>query len=638
MAKREARRMRTQKGIATVVLVFILAIFILMPLAVLGFEISRYNTILSELQAVTDAASLAGTAALASAPSGFSYADLNRLAMQTAVDTFEQNSILGVNFNKTNVTAHLNDSPDTTPPSPKHATLNITLLDVNGNQVPTDTTQKTAVKMRVQAIYTELPAFFGVLQNEEVATAVSDGGLPQIDLFLCFDLSGSMDDQTPVNLVRRYWNPAINTVDYKVVKKNTDIYTLFKPPKSGTGLNCHPPMNLSFGSYGGANNGSPYEWSESTIVPQYPASNQIFGLRANQLVYPPGTLKAGDAQVVAGPPPGEKYKLGSLVGEQGLPPGNFDPSNTGNLKGNGLDPDAYATGFTDLVVKVPDQGPYTFPNLETCVEASRGNLEDDVSCLRSMGGVKINPVVAPRQSGYYKAYWDAVLATAEPMASARQAATNFFTIMNISSNGHFAFQAFSTTAGTVGGTFSGTNKNVDSAYSLGGTGTFPNPLVELDSTDTHFQEVLDAINGKGNIPAVAATGQTNIADSLSEGIKQLTDQSRTRSEARKAIILFTDGVPNLPVDESTGASLALAQASIAKTKGIPIYTIGLSTNNAISSAQNNLLGDGNGTPQGIAYRSGNGAFYVKVNNAQGLNAAFQSIARSLVVLQLSQGP
>lgn len=653
------KTLRTSRGATTVVLVFVLGIFVMLPLALLGFEIARYNTILAQVQSVADAAALAGTAALASAPPGKTYAQLNQLAMDTAVLTITQNSILGTQLYcpsplatppasppPTNLVAHTNTGLDTTPPATRNAVVNIELLDQNGANVPTNSTTKTAVKMRVQLIYADMPAF-SFLNTKEVATAFSDGGLPQIDLFLCFDISGSMDDQTPVNLVRRYWNPGPKTLAYFKVKGPRDIYRTFGPVKSGTNVNAYPPMNMSVGNYPSPTNGNvggsgPFEWSEGSVTKFFPTPNALIGLRANQVQYPLGTIPLPADRVASGP--GEKYVQGTLIPEQGLPPGNFNPADITNLSGNGLNPHAYTNGYTDMVVDVGNQPGYVFPNLATCVEASRGNLEDDVICKRSQGGFNINATLPTRKAGYYDAYWKAVVDQAEPMKSARDAASAFYTTLNISSNAHFAFQSFSTTAGSVGGTFSGTNMNIDASYPLGGTGTFRNPLVELDKNNINYQQVLDAINGTGTTRPIAATGATNIADSLKEAVNELKSTSgKIRPQARKAIILFTDGVPNRPsvltppADEPDAKAKAFTEASKAFSEGIPIFTIGLSTNPSISGAQDQVLGDGNGTPNGIAALSGNGAFYVKVSNTNQLKAAFQSIARSLVVLQL-KGP
>ncbi len=101
------------------------------------------------------------------------------------------------------MTTHLNTGFDSSPPPLHSANLNIRLYDQNGNPKPTGS--QDATTMRVEATYTDRAAFAsnifptGIL---ETATAYADGGLPQLDLFLCFDVSGSMDDQTQVTLVR----------------------------------------------------------------------------------------------------------------------------------------------------------------------------------------------------------------------------------------------------------------------------------------------------------------------------------------------------------------------------------------------------------------------------------------------------
>ena len=112
------------------------------------------------------------------------------------------------------------------------------------------------------------------------------------------------------------------------------------------------------------------------------------GLRGNQSVYAAGSIP--------GLPLATKYPPGALVAEQGWPPGNFNPTNRLDPTGNGVVPTAQATCYTDLVVKVPSVGSYDFSKIETCVEASRGNMESDAICLQSQGHNTINPVLPPR--------------------------------------------------------------------------------------------------------------------------------------------------------------------------------------------------------------------------------------------------
>jgi hypothetical protein len=443
---------------------------------------------------------------------------------------------------------------------------------------------------------------------------------------LCFDVSGSMDDQTPVRLLRRQWSGS--TVSYVPVANNT-IFPLCRPPKEGTGFNAMQPQNLSYAAYSGTptSNGIPWVFSESP----FPSGNLLSGLRGNRTTYPAGSLPPPL------PPTATQYPLGSLVPEQGLPPGNFDPTDRPNPNGNGITPGSYPNGFTDMIVQVPSIGLFDFSRIETCLEASRGNMENSTVLLQSQGGVAINPILPPPQSGYYNAYWSQVRATSQPIADSRNASENFFRIMNTSSNAHFGLETFADTAGTSpSSTYTGISQNSDQNWIHGGTQAFPLPFITLNQTASNFQEVIDYVQGTGSATMpLGPTGKTNIADALKAALDDLGNTSKARPRAKKAVILFTDGIPNRPVDESTGRSLARVQANRARGMNVPIYTIGLSQNPSIISQQDQMLGDKRNpaTPNGIAALSADGAIYIRVNNSTALNQAFQTIARSLVVLQ-----
>ena len=617
-------RQRSRRGATTIALILVCAFFVILPLGILGFEFARYSLLCSQLQSVTDAAALSGTAALASSPSGYTYTQLQNLAMTVAAQTFEQNSVLTTSFGGGNVTVNNNTGTPLGTPPLHTAYLNITLLDQSGNPVATGSTN--AVTMQIQSIYSDSPVFSsGILPigNIETASALADGGLPQLDLFLCFDVSGSMDDQTTIALINRHWNPAINTVDYTTVTSGQTIYNTFLTQPEGTAFNALPPQMLSYGAYPSPSNTNPYIFSESV----YPAGNVLAGLRGNQFTYAAGSIP--------GLPAATKYPPGTIVPEQGWPPGNFDPTNPLNANGNGINPTAYANGFTDLAVPVPSIGTYDFSNLATCVEASRGNMESDAICLQSQGGATINPLLPARQAGYYSTYWSQVATVVSPMTAAKQASDNFFNTMNISSNAHFGLSTFSDAAGTSPtSTWPTTNNNCDPNWSYSGTGNFPVPLISLSLAGSNYTQVTQAIDGTGGTLPLRATGSTNIADSLNAAIAQLTDPTKFRPLAKKAIILFTDGVPNEPGGSNPAAqAAAFAAASTANGKSIPIYTIGLSQNAAILPLEDALLGDGTHGGNGIAKISGNNAIYVSVTSASQLDQAFQTIARSLVVLQ-----
>jgi len=654
------RKLRNERGISTVVLVLFLALFLLLPLGLLGYEISRFLLICQELHSVTDAAALSGTAAMASSPQTLTYAQRETLAMNVCVQTFQFNSIINDPLLTAVVAAHYDDGTPANQwftPGLKQAILNIVLLDNTGAAVSLGT---AAATMQVHSFFSEAPVFssyvgavgtngFFSSLGQFTANAVSNGGLPMIDMSLCFDASGSMDDQTNAFFINRYWDRANTVIKYGTpsgTSSNT-IYNLCQldPEQTytGTGLNIYPPMNLSYASYGPGmlSNGQVFYWSETPggVVP--PAAKET-GLRADFADYGASAM----------PMP-----------EQGLPPGNYWKGNIGNQNPayTGQNPAVQTQAYTDLVMDFgypATVNGFSFPNQYVALEAARGNLESNTVFAQAMGTGGSIPVqlagVTP-SAGYFNAYWSNVLNNASPIAQGRTAALNFFSTMHISANSHFELVTFSDSAGngptgvTPGGT--GTWQNgaatvyqLDNGYPMPGSvdkGIFPEPYIALSSTSDNFNACAGpggAITGTATAPSataagpVVALGGTDIADSLQQSLTDLT--SNARAGAKKAIVLFTDGVPNKPVDATTGFNDAINEATAANGDGIPIYCIGLSANAGIVSKEDAMLSDGKVTPDhGIAYTSGNGAIYVRVSNASQLNAAFQTIARSLCVLQ-----
>ena len=636
------RAHRSKRGASTIVLMLFTAIFVILPLGLLGFEFARAFLMQQELRNVTDSAALSGTAAMASAPEYISgvlttYSQRETIAMNNALQTFQYNSILGTAFTLTNVTANQNPSPPTPQtPSLHNAILNIMLVNNLGVPVPLGT---PAATLTVQSFYTECPVFASKIlpiQTNFTLTATSNGGLPMLDVILCLDISGSMDDQTPIWLVNRYWDTTSKTVMYNTSVTNSGgvsgqgvLFTVFQPPYTGTSLNVYPPQNLASASYPTPlDNTNPFWWSETPPAGTYTAWSQLNGLRSN------ATVPSGN----------------SNMPEQGMPPGNCDPTNATTKGTNrlGLVPakNNGNGGFTDMVCNmgfpITFQG-YSFPNVQTAVEASRGNLESPTVLATAMGGSAIPSMLPAPKSGYFNAYWTWVLQNASPIAQARSSAYNFFNTMNISSNCHMGLVCFSSGPGTSPtDVYSGTNLNIDPSYSTGGTGTFPNPMIALNQSNTSATEFTAVTTGIEGSPAanppsftagsgtypVSAEGATDIADALTTALNQLIDTTKYRSGAKRAIVLFTDGVPNIPTSGATTAALNVA--TTAGGDGIPIYTIGLSQNPSIQSQEDALL---NSSTNGIAFKSGNNAIYVPVTNASQLDQAFQTIARSLCVIQ-----
>lgn len=103
------------------------------------------------------------------------------------------------------------------------------------------------------------------------------------------------------------------------------------------------------------------------------------------------------------------------------------------------------------------------------------------------------------------------------------------------------------------------------------------PSVTPDFTlSTNFAELKKAITAIG----VSSGGSTNIGDALKAAYTELTS-TRHRKEARKEVILLTDGVPTTPEkkgDSEYPKSYALQAASELKTQDVTLYTIGLGAN------------------------------------------------------------
>ncbi|PWU00206.1 MAG: hypothetical protein C5B53_04425 [Candidatus Melainabacteria bacterium] len=624
-------RSRNRLGVGFFVLTFFVAVFVILPAGLLAFELARYNLLAQELSNVTDAAALAGSAAMVSAPRTLSLPSIHNLAIESALITFEQNSVGSTKFSPSNVTLHANSLTSEPPKQPYQATLNVALLDNQDNMQSVGST--LVKKLRVHSLYKDKPAFayFLNLDPTMIVSATANGGLPKLDVFICFDASGSMDDQTEVSLLRRYWNANERMVDYKRLANGT-IYDLFKPPPTGTALNAFWPQNLSYGSYGGQDaNGSPWVFSEG---PQ-PAANKMNRLRCAKI-----------PKLLANNLP---FKSDNSLPEQGQPPGNYDPKKPGNSGGNGVEPEANPTGYTDLIVKVPNNAGYLYPNLATCLEASRGNLESKKAFDQSRGGenTKINPElqgVTPKP-GYYANYWTQVQQSSQPISDVRSIVLSFLDSVNQSADAHFGVDVFSDTAGENPGDYwKTTSCKIDGNYAAGGSDLFPTPLINLDQQSGKYPEIISAFQGTsvGNIEgtpdnhrlAIGATGKTNIAAPLHVAIEQLADSGKSRHQAKKAIVLFTDGVANEPFDIYSANSAAMKEAQRACQAGIPIYTIGFSQNNDVKPLEDKLLGDGkHGSGMGIAYASGNHATYTSVHTMKDLKDCFQTIARSLVVLR-----
>jgi Flp pilus assembly protein TadG len=595
----KCRNRRPQGTMMVTLLIFVVSVFILLSLGVFSYEAMRSFTARDELRSATEAASLAAVAALASSDTiDPAAAHLNAIAAAHAA--FNSNTIVG-NRLSTALTA---GNASHVPPAGQ-SSLYIQFLDPNNNNAPTaGPNYINGTNVRCVGAYTLVPAF-NVGVGTHPIRAESKGRTPTLDLVLCLDVSSSIDDQTVVTFVRRIWNgsrltheivgaPAgsyqLSSVSPRAAGKILDILT---PLPVGTSVNGCPPQQLT-GCY-----------SDGCSTP----------LRFSAAL-----------------------RNGGLAADVGVPPGNYPPATTTWTP----------IEFTDLVVNLDGRNDfagfthngYQFPDLATLVEAARGNLENNTVFTGSLANTAVS--VSPR-AGYQAAYLDRAYQMAEPISTARRAATRFYQIMNTNTDAHFGFVSFSSGTYTdPNGTYNATK--VDSGYAAGGVGTFPRPGVALSASQSNYNEIVNPATG-ALTRSISANGGTNIGQAVQTATDMLAS-SASRQNAKRAIIVFTDGHWNTGPDPFTSANNTRAA-----NKDIAIYTIGLAQNAALipfevdtlndlgagvnytyQDPRTNAPGSYTASRDGISKIAGNDGKFFLVTDERNLGYVFENIARHLVQL------
>ncbi len=587
-------RMREISGQSMIALTMIIGFFVVGVLGLFGFEMNRIMLAREQLRSACDAAALAAAAGLAS-QDNTDPMDAHNEAMNTALNTFRQNSVLGVSLAAVTQAGDAYDSP-----TAGDSSIYIEFLDPHNNNNPVSVGDAAGKIVRITAAFGAQPAFGQYLGIGHMPVRViSSGGVPDLDVVLCFDVSGSIDDQAPVTFVKRSWGVTPGKNVYTICSTRAaspvqplaqgKLYDILGPPATGTRVNG--------------------------VAPQYLTNSNQADIRW-PLSFCEDAASAATGRGLRGSP------------NAGSPPGNYPP----NAGGVGLG-DAFL--YTDLVVNIDGNNTfagwnadgYNFPDLATLVEASRGNLENDANFTNSKANLSVPAFIVPI-AGYQQAYYGFAKQRLHPLVDAQIAANDFFTIMNTNTDGHFSVICFSDIGGTSP-TYTYNTQKVSSNYAAGGTADFPVPAIPLDpaAAATHYAECTAAIP-----PTIATTG-TNIGDAVNKAVTQLRNNSRPGG--KKAIVLFTDGMPTvgnpLHADPKTNARMAAVQA---RTYGIPIYTIGLAQNPEIVPEEVAILNDtdNNSSTGGMAAIAGNGGKFFLVTDVADLRRTFENIARHLVQL------
>lgn len=576
------------------VLVVFLIVFFVLLLGMMAFEFGRYSLCCQQFQHCVDIAALGGAAGLASAQTT-NQSTAQAAAISTAQWIMEQNYVMDKSLNGM-VTFTASAGSPSTPTSANRANINFTWLNPEtgaSTAVPGD--QKVFGLQGAYAYPPLVGSWIGLGPTALLrASANGNGGGAMLDVVLCFDLSGSIDDSTFISMVDR-WRPNGGPNTYTVKASNTLYQASQESSSTGTGFNALYPQDPSAASFG-----------------QFNAARR-----------------------------------GQTQGTQ--PPQN---SSSG------------AQVFTDVVVNLNEAANFTggtygglnFPTVGSLVEAARGNLES-VAIANAAGVPYASWGVTP-QSGYYRTYWEQAQIHRHPLYDAQASSANFFQIMNNSCNAHFGLVGFSSDENT---TYSrpaiegGVSHSFPAPPAAGNIPTSPNvncpiPYVQLDPTagaaGSNFTQVSAWLPLAPTLPStvnpqLTAYGSTDINGALNQAMNMLTrstpaqysdsgnwptNLNRNRIGARRAIVLFTDGLPTIntgPIGDQPGDYVSEQAGKC----GIQIYCIGLAQVASLVPLMNTTLGN-------IANNSG-GKLYVippGTGQAAALDRAFSDIARSLVSL------
>jgi hypothetical protein len=619
------------------------------------FELARYNLAAQQLKNCLDSAALcAACSTTASNSQSASVTQTN--AMNQAAYMFSQNTILDHPLLDTPAYSY-----GTTPPTwaalPNRAQLYFEFLDPV-TKLPVPYGSPNGKILRVFGCFGFVPStakFIGLMNGPYLIQDQSDGGLPQLDVVLCFDISSSMDDFTNVSLVNRY------------DAGGTNAYALPKQITVGGNPTVQGPLFYALGATNDLGISANATWPmdlDSTGQPGFTPSQGSYQFNAGGY----GTTSGAPSE--------------SLATENGFNGGLSFTDLVVNLDGTSN----MSAGVTINGFNFPADDP-THKGLGILVEASRGNLES-VAAANAAHVPYAAWGIVPR-AGWFQAYYQAVMSAQpafpdttvavplrHPIGDAIVAAENFFGILNNDADVHFGLVTFSSNAGTVSSP--GPGYDVGSFHDIrnGGGGapnptphpldpiSPPNPAIYLNPTAgpsysnfstttpapiTSVNGALFTLNGNPapyNFSTVMAEGGTNIRDALDRALamnlgSKPTDppttpmgrsgQSLARPGATRAIVLFTDGLPNGGGDNGTSDPNSQAEASFSKTCGIPVYTIGLCMVPSLQANQTQVLTDKPGST-GIAALSGNGATFSQTTSAAGLNGVFQNVARQLVQL------
>lgn len=185
-------------GQSIIALGMVFSFFVLTILGLFSFEVNRVELANEQLRSASDAAALSAAATLASSDN-FNTLSAQTTAMNTALTTFQQNSVLGVSLANAVISATATDSP-----TAGNSSIFVQFLDPHNNNQPVALGDPKGKVVSVTSAYGVKPTFANILGlSNPPLHSTGTSGVPSLDVVLCFDVSASIDDQTEVSFVRR---------------------------------------------------------------------------------------------------------------------------------------------------------------------------------------------------------------------------------------------------------------------------------------------------------------------------------------------------------------------------------------------------------------------------------------------------
>ena len=303
--KMERLPLRDNRGAAVISLCLVLSLFMIFIIFFI-FDMNRLQMAQRQVNALCDAAALAGTAMLTSTDLSYEDGGGDKLyTTQLAAEQYAKNMLAlgtilgmqcydpsagsavagGIPVSQVASSAALNNT------SPGQLNVWVQVCSPLNNYAVVAPGNSTGRALYIQAAYGYIP-FLSILGiNSVTLPASSTGSLQKLYVMLAFDCSGSMDDNTVVSFVYRRWTQSPGTsngtstiddgaADQANNNKGQYVYTVVGNPGStgqlweysglnygalpcGTALNVLPPQNLDYlgiiygntynGSYAGAN-------------------------------------------------------------------------------------------------------------------------------------------------------------------------------------------------------------------------------------------------------------------------------------------------------------------------------------------------------------------------------------------------